>query len=226
MKSIKQYMHTIQEGFEQAANPKIAEGQQAYMKHRFAFYGIKSPERRLLQRPFFLRAQLPQKEYLPLVIKCLWQKPQRELQYFGQELALKYVKSLEVKDLTLFEYMITHKSRWDTVDFISSNLMGNYFKSFPDQRWPACKRWLKSDDLWLQRATLLFQLKYKRDTDTELLQYNINYLLGSEAFFINKAIGWILREYSKTNPGWVRDFVKKTDLNALSRREAIKYIQI
>lgn len=89
---------------------------------------------------------------------------------------------------------------------------------------PKVEEWIASENMWLQRLALLFQLKYKDEVDTQLLQYVINELLGSKEFFINKAIGWSLRQYSKFNPDWVVEFVAKTPLENLSKREALKII--
>ena len=89
----------------------------------------------------------------------------------------------------------------------------------------AIKKWIKSNNVWLQRSALLFQLKYKTALDTDLLDFTINSLLDTKEFFINKAIGWILREYSKNNPQWVINFVEKTKLSALSKREALRLIK-
>ena len=121
--------------------------------------------------------------------------------------------------------MVTHKSWWDTVDFIAVKLMGAYFITYPDQKKVCISKWLKSNNIWLQRSALLFQLKYKSAIDTQLLSSSINYLLGSKEFFINKAIGWILREYSRTNPIWVMAFVDKTALSNLSKKEALRLIK-
>ncbi len=52
------------------------------------------------------------------------------------------------------------------------------------------------------------------------------FLKDSKEFFLRKAIGWALREYSKTNPDWVREFVGKTTMSGLSTREALKRIKI
>ena len=95
----------------------------------------------------------------------------------------------------------------------------------PETRDLTVKKWLASEDIWLQRTSLLFQLKYKQDLDEDFLAYVINALLGSKEFFINKAIGWILREHSKREPSWVRAFVDKTDLHPLSNREALKLLK-
>jgi 3-methyladenine DNA glycosylase AlkD len=111
------------------------------------------------------------------------------------------------------------------VDALASHAVGTQFKRFPDVREKYLKKWRKSDNLWLRRTTLLFQLGYKKETDFDLLCELIHENLGSDEFFINKAIGWALRQYARTNPAPVKQFVKATkDLNPLSRREALKNI--
>jgi len=219
------FIDTLKIEFEKQINAKVASEQKAYMRNQFEFYGLKTTERRAIQKSFFIKQHLPNKNELNRIVKTLWEKPQREYQYFSQELAFKYVKQLELEDIKLFEYMVTHKSWWDTVDFIAAKLMGAYFITYPEQKDSYVKKWLKSNNIWLRRSALLFQLKYKEDLDTELLSSTIKALLGSKEFFINKAIGWVLREYSRTNPKWVAEFANKTVLNNLSKKEALRLIK-
>lgn len=218
------YISSLLSEFALHQNPSIAEGQASYMKNRFAFFGIKTTERREIQKPFFDKKYLPPKIKLEQMVKFLWDQPQRECQYFAQELVEKYVRQIELKDLELYERMITQKSWWDTVDFIATHLVGHYFKQFPERKYSKTEEWLRSDNIWLQRTALIFQLKYKEKIDVALMEKCIYHLSGSMEFFINKAIGWILREYSKTNPEWVMDFIDRTKLSGLSKREASKYI--
>jgi 3-methyladenine DNA glycosylase AlkD len=222
--TLKAFINVLEIKLAQHANPDIALEQKAYMRNQFEFYGIKTTERREIQKPFLIKEFLPKKDELDKIVIFLWEKPQRDYQYLSQELAYKYVKHLEKKDIELYEYMVTHKSWWDTVDFIAAKLMGEYFMKFPEQRAICVKKWIDSNNIWLQRCALLFQLKYKENLDTALLDYIINSLLGSKEFFINKAIGWILREYSKTNPNWVMEFAHKTALSNLSKKEALRLI--
>ncbi|MBK3516576.1 DNA alkylation repair protein [Carboxylicivirga marina] len=219
-----EFIRTLEQEYEKHQNPTIALEQKAYMRHQFDFYGLKATERRAIQKPFLVAKYLPAKSDLHTLVKALWQKPQRDFQLFAQELVFKYCKQFEKGDIALLEYMVVHKSWWDTVDYIAYKLMGAYFVSFPEERQLYLDKWLASNNLWLQRSALLFQLKYKEELDTELLTTAINSLLGSKEFFINKAIGWILREYSRTNPQWVIDFVDQTVLNTLSKREALRLI--
>lgn len=223
---MKKFIDTLEQEFQVNENVKIALKQKAYMRNQFEYYGLKAAERRGIQKPFLVKAYLPEKENVENLIKAFWNKPQRDFQYFGQELVFKYVKQLEQEDIELFEYMVMHKSWWDTVDFIAVKLMGAYFKKFPKQGAFYVEKWLDSGNIWLQRSALLFQLKYKEDLDTELLSETINSLLESKEFFINKAIGWVLREYSRTNPKWVVEFSERTDLNSLSKREALRLLEL
>lgn len=219
------YIQELEKSFSSEANDSVAAGQKAYMKNKFEYWGLKSPVRKELQKPFLLKAYLPEQKHLERIMKTLWKKPQREYQYFAQELMAKYSKKLEKKDIDLIEYLVINKSWWDTIDFIASNIIGPYMKKFPEERDGIIERWLASENMWLQRCCLLFQLKYKMDLDKDVVVQVIHYLLGSKEFFINKAIGWILREYSKVNPVWVMEFAEKTDLSNLSRKEAIRLIK-
>ncbi len=221
---MNEYITTLENEFKAQANDVIAIQQKAYMRNQFEFYGMPAKTRREAQKPFLVKAYLPEKKELHLLVKTLWEKPQRDYQMFAIDLMLKYVKRLDKEDIELLEYMVTQKSWWDSVDVVADKLMGAYFKSYPEEREKYVNKWLQSENIWLQRSALLFQLKYKNDLDTKLLSHCINSLLGSKEFFINKAIGWVLRQYSKTNPNWVVDFVSKTHLSPLSKKEALRLI--
>ncbi len=210
--------------FTQQGNIEIAKQQSAYMKNKFTFFGIKSPIRNELQRPFLQKKNLPKKVEGFKVVETLWMEPQRELHYFAMELLQRYNKEFEKEDLQFFEELIIQNSWWDSIDFIAPKILGEYFLMFPEGRKEAIDRWINSNNIWLQRCALLFQLKYKETMDKELLIHVIDKLKMEKEFFIRKAIGWILREYSKSNPTWVKQFVAKNQLQPLSEKEALKVI--
>ncbi len=222
---MEDYIKTLTIAFKKNENVKNAVRQKAYMRNQFEFFGMTSPMRKEVQKLWLTKANLPNKTKLENIVQTLWLKPQREFQFFAQELTFKYVKQFEIKDIALIEFMITHKSWWDTVDYITANLLGAYFKLYPEQRAIYVKNWLASGNFWLQRSAILFQLKYKDQVDTEMLSHVIISLLDSKEFFINKAIGWMLREYGKTNPTWVVNFVKCHQLEKLSQKEALRLIK-
>ncbi len=218
------YVCKVESRFRDHVNPEYAQYMKAYMRNKFEYLGIKSPERRELSKTFLTRHSLPPTEQILSIIQELWDQPEREFQYFAMDLIAKYKRSVNKDWIGFYENLIISKSWWDTVDFIAATLVGYYFKVFPDMIESVTKRWMRSGNIWLQRCCLLYQLKYKDDVNTELLSSFIKELSVSKEFFIAKAIGWSLREYSKRNPSWVLDFVQNTDLQPLSRREAMRLI--
>lgn len=196
-----------------------------YMREQFEFLGIKSPQVTSLLREFIKSNGLPPFESLNLISRELWNLPHREFQYIAMNLISKYEKKLEPEFIEALEYLITTKSWWDTVDLLAGHPVGMMFKKYPKVKEKYLKKWRKSENIWLRRTTLLFQLGYKKETDFDLMCEIIKENLRSDEFFINKAIGWALRQYAHTNPAPVRKFVKSTkELNPLSRREALKNI--
>ena len=218
------YVFKVESELRLLAIPPNALYMKTYMKNKFEYLGIKSPERRELSKPFLTRHSLPSLEQLWSIIQELWEQPEREFQYLAMELASRYSRSVEKDWINHYESLIIRKSWWDTVDFIAATLIGHYFKVFPDMIKSVTETWMQSGNIWLQRTCLIFQLKYKDEVDTELLTSFIKQLCESKEFFIAKAIGWSLREYSKRNPAWVLDFVQKNTLQPLSKREALKRI--
>lgn len=220
------YVDKIKSQFSQNYDIENAFYMKKYMKNRFEFYGIKSPLRKELSKPFLKKENLPNITEINSIIKELWREPQRELQYFAMDLLSKYSKQLKDEDYTIFEYMIINKSWWDTVDYISAVLVGNHFKIYCALGRTIPSKWILSNNMWLNRSAILFQLKYKQNTDENIL---FNFILkhsNSKEFFLRKAIGWALREYSKTKPQAVIEFVQKNEskLSGLSKREALKRI--
>jgi len=222
---ITEFLSSLEAEYRSIGHPSIAASQSAYMRNQFIFFGIKSSDRRQVEKPFLVKAFLPPIEELEMYIKALWEKPERDFQLFALDFSVKYMKRFRENDIGILEFMVVNKSWWDTVDAIAYKLMGSYFKLYPQRREKYVKKWLSSDNIWLQRSALLFQLKYKEKMDTRLLTIGIESLLGSKEFFINKAIGWVLREYSRTNPDWVIEFVEHHSLANLSKKEALRLIK-
>lgn len=217
------YIAPLIKSFELNADAGNAEGMKAYMLNQFSFYGLKTPLRRKLSKEHFKKSLPPFKEVEEIVKQC-WQHPNREMQYIAVELLACYKKKWKKDTIKIIEYIITHKSWWDSVDHAATDLTGPHFKLFPEQIEKITGRWNRSSNIWLQRSSIMFQKAYKKETDKELLSNHILHLAASKEFFVQKAIGWALREYSKTNPGWVKSFVQKASLSPLSKREALKRI--
>ncbi|MBL7761675.1 MAG: DNA alkylation repair protein [Sediminibacterium sp.] len=218
------YLLPLVAQFEQHVNAAQASGMKAYMLNQFNFAGIKTPLRDSIVHPFLKENRLTNTAALEKVVKELWKMDHRELQYAAIDLFKVHHVLWKPGSVRLIEYCITHKSWWDTVDGIASDWLWTFFQMFPELKHPVTKAWNQSDNIWLQRSSLLFQKQARKNTDTRLLSAYILHLSGSKEFFIQKAIGWALREYSKTDADWVRRFVSKNKLAPLSKREALKRI--
>lgn len=216
------YLHYLKKLYFKAENNANAVPMQNYMKNRFTYLGIKSPERKEIYKTFFKENGLPDFVELEPIIKELWTMAEREYQYFAITLIEKMIKKANPEIIGLLEYLLVNKSWWDSVDGIASNLVGTLFNNYPDMIDDITYKWMNSGNIWLQRTCILFQLKYKRKTDFELLTKFIVQCSGSNEFFIQKAIGWALREYSKTNPETVIEFIRNNQLKPLSVREGLK----
>jgi 3-methyladenine DNA glycosylase AlkD len=220
------YVKTAKKLFEKNANPTQAPAMKKYMRGQFEYLGIKTPQAKLLQKQLIAEHGLPPFDKLDVVVNELWDLPQREFQYLAMNLVDKFKKKLEPEFIITLEHLIVTKPWWDTVDALAAHPVGIMFKRYLNVKAKYLKKWRTSQNIWLRRTTLLFQLGYKTETDFDLLCELIRENLGSDEFFINKAIGWALRQYAHTNPAPVRKFIKATkELHPLSRREAMKHLE-
>ena len=215
-------LQNIMRVYRSSRNPEKAAGMKAYMKYKFDYLGLQKPVRAKLRKDF-LKEQKATKTINWDIVWILWEQPEREFQY----LALAYLETMKVfmgkEDIHKIEKLIVTKSWWDSVDG-TVGMIGDLVRRFPELKTDVIARWIDDENIWLKRISIIFQLKYKADTDTTLLSKAILANSGTKEFFINKAIGWALREYSKTDPDWVRDFIKNHTLHSLSVREGNKYI--
>lgn len=208
--------------FYQNRNQKQAEQMAAYMKNNFAFLGIPKPLRSSLVNSYIKELMKTKRIDWEMVNQC-WEMPEREFQYFALDYLLRMKNYLIEEDADKLAILIINKSWWDTVDLIAASLVGHAAGQYPDLIQSHILNWAGSDNLWLRRTAILFQLKYKESTSPALLSEIILQNNDSKEFFINKAIGWALREYSKSNPQWVKIFIANHSLHPLSVREGSKY---
>lgn len=209
--------------FYENRDPNQAVYMASYMKDKFPFLGIPKPKRAMLQSEFIKGAKKQNEIDWEFVI-MLWDLPEREFHYLALDYLLALKGTLQKADIDNIKTLIITKSWWDTVDSLAGNVIGTLCATQSELIQSHILKWADSDNIWLVRSAILFQLKFKENTDKELLSSIIISNSNTKEFFINKAIGWMLREYSKTNKEWVRKFIESNALHSLSVREASKYI--
>ena len=205
-----------------AATPERKAWTEGYMRNQFRYLGLDTTARRTIFKAL-VKAGKPSFKEIPGIVRTMWEM-EREMHYCAIELAATYKKEWTPAFIKTIEYCLVRHSWWDTVDQMATDWTGPYFKLFPGQIRVVTGAWNQSDNFWLQRSSIMFQKAYRKQTDTDLLSKYILHCSGSGEFFIQKAIGWALREYAKTDPAWVKNFVQSHTLKSLSVREALKNI--
>jgi len=194
----------------------------AYMQNKFVFLGIPKPKLKEIIKPYIKEGKKHELDWK--FINICWNKNYREAQYVAIEYLDCFIKLLTDKDLPNLKKLIVTKPWWETADSIDA-IVGKIILNYKQLEKEMLK-WSTDENIWLRRVAIDFQLQYKEKTNQKLLEQIIVNNFGTDEFFINKAIGWSLREYSKINQKWVKDFIKKykDQLHKLSIKEASKYL--
>lgn len=225
MMLLSDYVNKVEEFFRKHGNAENAVAMSAYMKNKFPFLGILAPQRKDLFKIFFNTFPLPNFDETKMLVKELYNLPEREYHYFALQLIIKHKRKWAPTDIVFFESLLLNKSWWDTVDIISSKIIAPFFLNYPNLTVSLTDSWSASKNIWLKRVSITFQLPYKKKTDIDILSRHILENASHNDFFIQKAIGWALRVYSKTDYKWVLNFViQNSTLKPLSKREAIKWM--
>ncbi|WP_448539215.1 DNA alkylation repair protein [Schleiferia thermophila] len=211
------------------SDPATKSWMEAYMRHQFPFFGVYAPERKSIFIRWYKEevVQLSNAEIEDLILQ-LYAKEEREFHYIAAELFYKQFKTIECDGIEhILNHLITQKSWWDTVDFLAVSAAGKWLKNDSELQYEMVNKWIESRNIWLIRTAIIFQLKYKKDTDVKLLKNTILSAVNYKDFFVQKAIGWALREYSKTDPVFTCHFVENFGrlMSSLAVRESLKYLK-
>jgi 3-methyladenine DNA glycosylase AlkD len=225
----RQLVAAIRAELRAAADPARAPQMQAYMKSEMPYLGVSVPAVRAITRRIERSRPITAQAALIDTVRLLWRAAGfREERYAATALTgtarAARLRGMELLDL--YREMITTGAWWDHVDEVSHRV-GDLYTAFPKPMRAVLLSWGSAEDIWLRRSAIISQLGAKENTDTTLLGAVVDANLDRTEFFLRKAIGWALREYARTDPGWVRAFVtdRESELSALSRREALKHLQ-
>ena len=214
----------LQRTFARDANGKLAEQMSAYMRNQFEFYGYQSAALKKVYHQQLIQEK-KQHQINWQLLNQAWDDPHREMQYFVYDYLNRMAEYLSFSDMYRIEQYVRTKQWWDTIDSLIKPI-GKL--GLRDQRIDKLMlQWSLDEDKWVRRVAIEHQLLRKDKMNIDLLAEIIENNLGNNEFFINKAIGWALRDYSKTNPVWVKQFIfdHQSAMAPLSIREGSKYIR-
>jgi 3-methyladenine DNA glycosylase AlkD len=212
------------------ADPEKAPQMQAYMKSQMPYYGVSAPVQRTIWRDLFAAHPLTSCDEVRAIALELWRGARfREERYAAIALTdlRRYAECQDAAAVPMYEEMIVMGAWWDYVDAIATHHLGNVLRRDPRRMKPLMRRWARAtDSMWKRRAAILCQVRFRADTDLDLLYDCIEPNLPHKDFFIRKAIGWALRQYAWSDAREVKRFVaaNRTRLNPLSVREALKNV--
>jgi 3-methyladenine DNA glycosylase AlkD len=219
----------VRQELQRMADPRKASAMQAYMKSTMPYHGINSPLLRSACRQLFRGIDLSTRELWSSQVLELWSgATHREERYVAIALTgdKRAAPFQTPSAMPLYEEIIVRGAWWDYVDEIASNRVGPILRDYPAPMKKKMLAWSKCENIWKRRTSILCQLRFKQDTDLDLLYTCIKPSIDSKEFFLRKAIGWALRQYAWTDPHEIRRYVRKQKgrLSGLSQREALKNI--
>ena len=208
---------------EENRNELLAVSMERYMQDKFRFLGVRGATRTEIYKKYFSEARKSKVIDWNFIETC-WNKEEREFQYAAVYYLRAMQKFLKREDISKLKYLIVTNSWWDTVDLLAK-VVGSLVIRIEGYN-KTMLEWSKDSNIWLRRVAILYQLSLKEKVDEKVLDEILENNLGDNEFFINKAVGWALRDYSKFNPEWVTKFIEKNRENManLSLREASKYL--
>ena len=222
--SVQEFVEKAQQLFESHSTTERAPQMKAYMKDRFEFLGLSRPERNEIQKKLLPLFPITDSKTLETVVRKLWKLKFREYHYLAMDIMASKKKLIPELDFDFFNFLVEKNTWWDSIDTICSKVIGPYYLVHKNEYKKDMKVWWQSENFWKRRVCIIFQLTYKNKTDLDFLSKRILENAASKEFFLQKAIGWSLREYTKTDPKWVIDFVERNELKPLSRKEALRLI--
>ena len=215
----------LEADFRKAFNRELAIPMENYMKNNFTYFGIKTEKRRTIFKSNYEQNKPEVESNFRTIAWKLYQMKEREFHQTAIDLLVKeFKKKYVLEDIRLIEKLIITNSWWDSVDTIAKYILGGYLLQFPSETLKVIERFSNSENMWLNRSAILFQLSYKDKTNFESLKSECEKHKHSNEFFIQKAIGWALRDYSRFNPTGVKAYVNSTNLKPLSSREALRLL--
>ena len=211
-----------------AGDPAKAAPMQAYMKSAMPFHGVSSPDVRRICSGMFAAHRLATFEDWRDTLLALWREAtHREERYAALDLAARraYAAYLTPAALPLLEEFVVTGAWWDLVD-ATAPLVGIVLQRDREVMTREMRAWSADEVLWKRRVSIICQLRFKADTDLDLLYACIEANLDDRDFFIRKAIGWALRQHAWIDPAEVTRYVRAhaDRLSPLSKREALKNV--
>lgn len=219
----------VRSGLAAGGDPERAVQQQRYMKSALPYRGYTSPELKALLSPLLAPYRPADRATWEATVRSLWDDATHREERYAAIAVARHRRArvwLAPESVPLFRHLVVTGAWWDLVDETAQHLVRPTLDAYPDELTPVLRAWATDDDLWVRRTAVICQVGRRADTDVDLLRHAVDANVEDPTFWLRKAIGWALRDYARTDPGWVRaEVLRQGDrLSGLSRREALKHL--
>jgi 3-methyladenine DNA glycosylase AlkD len=217
----------VAEALRPLGTPERAGQEKRYLKSDLEFFGVTMPDlRRTVQAAARGYPGLDGAAALAWAA-ALWREPVHERRMAAVEVLTLAVRHLTTADLGAVETMVRQARTWALVDGLACNVAGRVALRDPPA-WPVIDRWAADPDFWVCRSALLALLPGIRAGRADLPRFTryAEPMLTEREFFIRKAIGWVLREISRHDPGWVTSWTERHlgEMSGVTFREAVRHV--
>jgi 3-methyladenine DNA glycosylase AlkD len=216
----------IEERVRAHGTPERAEGEKRYLKSDLEFAGATIWDLRREVRAFAAEHPDLTHDELIALVEALWAPPLFERRMAAALLLEMHPGLVGPEDLPLLERLVRASHTWALVDTFAGNVMSDLLLSHPEVA-PELDRWAADEDFWVRRSALLAWLgPLKAGAPLERFADYADAMLDEKEFFIRKAIGWVLRDASKTRPDEVFAWMAPRTARAsgVTIREVVKYL--
>lgn len=223
---MREYTKNVSSFMERYRDIKTAQAMSRASKNALKFLGIRMVDLKNIFKTIFQNYPMPKFDETKNIIREFFAMKEREFLYFGIALFAKRKKMWRKTDIVFIESLLLTKPAWDTTEAITSELVSTFAKLYPSTAMEFLNTWSQSKNPWLKSAAIMYQRTFKTDTNPEILHKFITENMDTDDYIINKSIGAALRDYSKTDYGWVTNFViqNSSHLDKTAKQEAIKWI--
>ena len=224
MTEVRKLARRIEAELERTGTSDRAEAEKRYLKSDLAFFGCTLGDMRRLTKAVDADER-PSHDELVALVRELWRKPVFERRMVAVLLLELHAGDLDSADLPLLETLIRESKTWALVDGLAGKVVGTI--ALRHRVKQKLDRWARDDDFWVRRSSLLAELEpLKSGASFRPFADRADALLDETEFFIRKAIGWVLREMSKTRPQEVYEWIAPRTHRAsgVTMREVVKHL--
>jgi len=219
----------VRDALAAGGDPEKAAQQQRYMKSALPYRGYAAPELKALLRPLLASYEPVDRVTWERTVRALWDDATHREERYAAIAVARHRRArawLAPESVPLLRHLVVTGAWWDLVDETAQHLVRPALVAHRAELTPVLWGWASDEDVWVRRTAVICQLGLRADTDLDLLEHAIESNLDDQTFWLRKAIGWALRDYGRTDPGWVRaEVLRHGDrMSGLSRREALKHL--